>query len=137
MLPAELILNGAERLAVEEHLSALREMMELTPENNQSLEKATLAIVTKMLLALPSDKRSEAAGEAKAEAYMTALEDVPTWAVNSATRGWYRGQYGSDHDYTWQPGPTVLRQLAFFEKWKIGRQIRMCGSSLGRAFTSA
>src|SRR5262249_31531039 len=58
------------------------------------------------------------------EAFDRALSDVPIWAINAAVRGWYRGQYGDDHDYTWQPAPAVLRRLAFLELAKIRFRIR-------------
>jgi hypothetical protein len=123
-LPAELLLSTSERAVVESYLQALQALIAATPENDEDARKGLLATVTKMMLVLPSQKASEEAGEAKAEAFDVALSDVPVCAINEAVRGWYRGQYGDGHNYTWQPAPAVLRRLAFLELTKIRYRIR-------------
>jgi hypothetical protein len=122
-LPRDLLLSASERVMVESHLKALHGLIAATPGNDEDARRAMLAAVAKMMLVLPSQKASEAAGEAKAEAFDLALSDVPVWAINEAVRGWYRGQYGDGHNYTWQPVPTTLRSLAFLELSKIRRRI--------------
>jgi hypothetical protein len=124
LLPPELLLSTSERAVVESHVQALQALVAATPENDEDARKGMLATVTKMMLVLPSQKASEEAGEAKAEAFDVALSDVPIWAINQAVCGWYRGQYGDGHNYTWQPVPAVLRSLAFLELAKIRYRIR-------------
>lgn len=55
---------------------------------------ATLIVLTKMMLSLPSSQQNEAGAEASGEAFQAALDDVPTWAVAAAVRRWYRGDCG-------------------------------------------
>lgn len=81
-------------------------------------------IVTKMLLALAAPRTSETGAEAKGEAYMAALEDIPSWAVQEAVRGWYRGSSlvldaKMPHDFRWSPAPAILRRLAEIEAAKV------------------
>lgn len=83
-----------------------------------------------MLLALPSKGAGEATGEAKADAYMIALEDMPAWAVTAAIRGWYRGEHGTEHNYTFAPAPAVLRKLAMTERWKVSGRAKALGELL-------
>lgn len=90
-------------------------MIELTPENDPQHAAATLTVVSKMLMTLAGREAGSLAGEAKGEAYMAALDDIPYWAVEEAARRWYRGDCGAKHDYRWPPAPAVLREIAFGE----------------------
>lgn len=83
-----------------------------------------LGAVTRMLLALPSKASGEAIGEAKADAYMIALEDMPAWAVTAAIRGWYRGEHGPDYNYTFAPAPADLRKFAMAERWRVAGRVK-------------
>ena len=123
-LPQALLLGASERVAAQSHVEALHALIAATPENDGRARRALLASVTKMMLALPSQKASEDAGEAKAEAFDMSLKDVPYWAINEAISGWYQGRYGDAHNYTWQPAPAVLRSLAFLELAKIRYRIQ-------------
>lgn len=79
-----------------------------------------------MLKVLAGSKKQESESEMKAEAYSVALEDVPSWAIDAAVRGWYRGSYGEKHDYTWPPAPATLRGLALFEAARLrGRSVTL------------
>ncbi len=72
---------------------------------------AKLAAVTKMLVALSgSNVVDDAVALAKSEAYMTALSDVPAWAVHEAVEGWYAGTVKDvrPDDFKWEPGPGRL-----------------------------
>jgi hypothetical protein len=95
----------------------------MTPENDYQHGQQVALSIGKLLLALPSKESGDLAMEAKSEAYMAALEDVPFWAVQEAMRRWYRGEYGSKHDYRWQPAPSVLRELAMIETYRV-RSVR-------------
>ncbi len=125
-LPAELIPSAEQAATLQEHADELRRRMTWTPLLDAAYAQATIIAVTKMLLALPRAKTNEIEAEAKAEAYMDALDDVPCWAVQAAVRGWHRSEYGEDHDYRWAPVPSELRKAAEIEAWKSGRRIQDC-----------
>ena len=76
------------------------------------------------MMVLPSSSAGEESSDAKAEAYMAALEDVQSWAVEAAIRGWYRSEYGPGYNYRWAPGPAELRAVAYLEAWKVKERIR-------------
>ena len=132
-LPANLILNPAERAEVERHATDLEALCAQTPADADEWENATLIIVTKLMLALPAAQQNEAGAEASGEAFQAALDDVPTWAVAAAVRRWYRGdcglnERGQAYDYHWRPAPAELRKVALFEKWKSSSAPRRCAS---------
>jgi hypothetical protein len=104
--------------------------MTQTPERDCEFEKATYTVITKMMLVLPTQKVTESAAEARIEAFVAAAEDLPWWAVAAAIRGWYRGRYGDEHDYTWQPGPATLRRIAHLEGCRVASRIRELKSVL-------
>jgi hypothetical protein len=118
------MLSPAQAAAVSDHIDALVSLMAQTSENDDEFEKGTCAAITKMMLALPTQKVTEVAAEARIEAFMMAVEDLPYWAVVAAIKGWYRGRYGDEHDYTWRPAPATLRRLAHLEAWKVASRIR-------------
>jgi len=129
-LPASSMPNPAQRAAMEKHIADLVPMLSQTPAVSADYEAATLVLVTNLMLALPGQRTSEAGAEATGDAYLMALDDIPTWAVESAIRGWYRGASAKTdkepHDFRWRPAPAVLRKLAWIEEWKIrGRMDEM------------
>lgn len=101
-----------------------------TSLNHPQTANEVLGLITRLLLALPSKATGEATGEAKGEAYMIALEDMPAWAVTAAIYGWYRGEYGMEHNYTFAPAPAVLRKLAMAERWKVEGRAKALGELL-------
>lgn len=101
----------------------------MTPEEDYRHAEHTVTAVSKMMLTLPSREAGDLAAEAKSEAYMAALEDVPFWAVQEAMRRWYRGECGAKHDYRWQPAPATLRELAQIETYRV-RAVRRKMSEL-------
>lgn len=106
-------------MLVEQHVAALNAVLAMTPEEDIRHGELTMTTVTKMTLVLPSRETGELAGEARGEAYMAALEDVPSWAVQEAMRKWHRSEYGPRHDYKWQPAPATLRELAMIEVYRV------------------
>src|SRR5262245_50621240 len=123
-LPSNSTLSPAERIEIERHVADLRSLCEQTPQADASWEATTLVVVTKLMLALPSAQQNEVGAEASGEAFMAALEDIPTWAVAAAAHRWYRGdcgknEHGQPYDYRWRPAPADLRRIALTEKFRI------------------
>jgi len=123
-VPSNLTLSPAERAEIERHVADLKSLCEQTPEANAIWAAATLVVVTKLMLALPSFQQNEAGAEASGEAFMAALDDIPTWAVAAAARRGHRGN-GSEnedrqpYDYRWRPAPADLRKIALTEKFRV------------------
>lgn len=94
-----------------------------------------MVLVTKLILAKPAARTSEEGAEATGEAYMAALDDVATWAVEAAIRLWHRGESikteKDPHDFKWRPEPPVLRKLARIEEWKVRGRIEELRKVLG------
>jgi hypothetical protein len=123
-MPIDLIFTPGQRAEIERHVAALKRLTDQTPAHDEASEKTTYVLIVKLLQALCSQRISEAAIAARAEAFMIAVETDPHWAVAAAIRGWYRGQYGKEHDYRWPPAPAVLHELAMREAWKVRGRVR-------------
>jgi hypothetical protein len=119
VLPKTMLLNERQLGPITKHAAALDRVLAMTPEQDIRHGKQTMAAVGKMMLVLPAKESGEIATEAKSEAYMAALDDVPFWAVQEAMRRWYRGEYGPKYDYRWQPPPATLRELALIEAFHV------------------
>jgi hypothetical protein len=119
IMPKGLILDLNQKHLVEQHVAALDDVLKMTPAEDTTHGVSTLTTVTKMTMALPSKEAGDMAGDAKGEAYMAALEDVPSWAVQEAMRRWYRGECGEKYDYVWQPGPSTLRTISMTETYRV------------------
>lgn len=127
-LPPDLLPTEPQRAAIERHLVSLNSSLRETPENGTDWATETLTTISKMLMVLGGTKASELAGEAKAEAYMVALEDVPSWAVVATSRRWYRSGCGNDengrpYDYRFMPDPAAMRRLSVIESHRARGQI--------------
>lgn len=128
-LPKNLLLGSSERRELERYAGEIARICDAAPQASAELEAAMLVVLTQMLLALPAATKGETGAEARGEAYMAALDDVPVWAVQAALRRWYRGecvptQFDSrgrsePHNYQWAPAPATLRKLAAVEFWRI------------------
>jgi hypothetical protein len=138
-LPKTLMLRNNERAAIAAYCAALDQLLDQVPATNIDAESETHLVVTKMMLALPAAKANEAGTVATAEAYEVALDDVPSWAVASAMRLWYRGEHrherheqGERYDFDWRPGPAVLRKQTLAEKYRLaGRDLAVLHRLLG------
>jgi hypothetical protein len=130
VLPQGMTLGSSERKQLEAHAGALRKTLDYTPDNSAEAEAEMLVIVTKMMLAKPGMRASEAGTEATGEAYQIALGDLPPWSVTAALRRWYRRDAPpvdkTPHDYRWRPSEGTLRAIAFEEANKVrGRAIEL------------
>src|SRR5437588_4700696 len=95
-LPTNLILQADDRDAIEQYATALDRLCDDTPANSGKVEEAMLVIITKMMMVLPSMTQNELSAEARGEAFMEALDDIPAWSVHSAIRRWNRSDCGND-----------------------------------------
>src|SRR6185437_8078053 len=105
-LTAGLMPNPEQRKAIQEHIDSLRSYLAETPANSVDAETKTAAEVTKLLLVLPSSRKSELGAEACADVFLDVLDDEPWWAVKAGCRRWYRRDCGNDengkpYDYRW------------------------------------
>jgi hypothetical protein len=116
--------NQSQRGEIESHLEVLACLDEMTPGHNQQHSAVTLTAVSKMIMALGGRKFGDLTGEAKGEAYMAALDDVPCWAVEEALRKWYRGEFNKEYDYSFPPAPAILRKHARDEQYLIRHRSR-------------
>lgn len=79
---------------------------------------ATIAAVARLLVAFPATDggggtATEMRSEARGEAFVMALDDLPAWAVAAACRDWLRGDGGKGgENYAFAPSPPQLRRLA-------------------------
>ena len=116
--------SDEQRNVMTAHVAALAPRLDETPEKGEAWAKATIVLVTKMLMVFPGAQASGEATDARGEAYMAALEDIPAWAVEAAIRGWHRSAYGEKYNYRWAPAPAELRAVSFLEAWKVKERIR-------------
>jgi hypothetical protein len=128
-LPSHLMLSQAERDEIQRTIGELTGICDRTPRRDAQFEGDTLIVITKMMLALPSSQQNEAGAEATGEAFQAALDDLPTWAVSSALRKWYRGECGLNergepYDYRWRPAPADLRRITFVERHAVLARVR-------------
>jgi hypothetical protein len=117
-------LKAAEREEIARHISDLHALCMPTPGSDPQAEQDMLLAVTKMMLVLPATTQNELSAEARGEAFMAALDDLPPWAVRSAIRRWYRGdcgknEQGESYHYHWCPAPADLRRIAFTEMYRV------------------
>lgn len=123
-LPANLILNVAERDEISRHIGDLDALCGPTPIDSPAAEGAMLFELTSMMLVLPAAAQNEASAEARGAAYLAALDDLPPWAVKSTIQRWYRGDAGTNdrgdaYDHHWAPAPAELRKIALAELWRV------------------
>lgn len=131
-LPAGMLLGSSERQAVERHVAELERVLGSTPAESATVEAEMLVVVSKMMLALPGQRATEAGAEATGEAYCAALDDLPPWAVLAALRRWYRGdvapmpKFQQQHNFNFRPSPATLRAISFREAGAVrGRVIEL------------
>jgi hypothetical protein len=121
--------NAEQRQEIEQHQRNLSLLLNQTPEKDAEHSAVkTAEIASKLLLSLGGDKKDELAAEAKGDAYVAALDDVPWWAVSAAARAWYRGEAkddsGQGYDFRWAPDPATLRKIAMGFVWQSKHHVR-------------
>jgi hypothetical protein len=127
--PASAILTAGEREALEEHAKQLKALYRRTPANDPDAEQEILLAVTEMMLVVSIPGQNELSAEARGRAFMTALDDVPIWAIHAAIRSWSRGECGKGtngqpYDYRWCPAPAELRRITLAAMHPINERLR-------------
>jgi hypothetical protein len=112
-----------QRAEIRRHIDSLTSSLSQTPESSEEAEEGMMVVVAKLLLVLPGHRASVEAAEAKGEAYLAALDDVPVWAVQAAIRNLHRRGYGESYDYRWAPVPAELRRIALIEAHRLRHRI--------------
>lgn len=134
-LPSNLILKPNERKAVIQHVDELTLLCKQTPVADVRWQQQVWISLTKMMLVMPTFTQNEMSAEARGEAYLMALDDVPVWAVEAAIRRWYRHDCGTDeqgkpYGYHWCPAPGELRYIATVDAHRVGRRIHVLNQLL-------
>jgi hypothetical protein len=119
-----MILAPKDKQAILCYLDQVRPLLSQTPEKEVDCEAMVLVSVTKVMKVLPSQKSDEVGYEARGEAYLAALDDIPYWAVDEAIRRWHRRECGSSYDYHWCPLPSELRAVSQVEVWRLKAHMR-------------
>lgn len=118
VLPEALLPTKEQREVIAVKIEEITQALTLTPEENPQFAAEATKIVAKMSRVLGARGGDVFAEEAKGEAYMIALSDVPLWALIEVQRKWYRRECRLDNeqiDFRWMPDPGTLRYLALTE----------------------
>lgn len=118
-LPASLILKAEESEEIARHASELHALCRQTPKADPEAEKVTFRAVMEMMMVLPSATQNEFSIEARGAAFMAALDDISTWAVQAAIRHLHRGEWGNNDNGYWCPVPAELRKFSRREMYRV------------------
>lgn len=129
VLPEDLMPTQAQRAAMTEHVDSLRSYLQQTADKSVEFEARIATAVSKLLMVLAGEKKSELAEEARSGVYLDVLDDLPCWAVEEAVRKWFRHDCGNDekgnsYDYKWTPNPGTLRRIAFIVSFEMKQRIQ-------------
>lgn len=106
-IPASKMPTGAQRRAIEQRVADLEAASRPGPVNR------TLAILGELINEHAASRLDDETVSIKAEAYLDAVEDLPSWAVREAVRRWRRGEVSADpKDLDFAPKPARLRRIA-------------------------
>lgn len=106
-LPERLRFTAPERVECERHAAALAAFTDAGPS------RVIGAAVASMLACFPAQAASDDAMKARAVGYLTALADLPAWAVERGAAYWMRREHGEGREnYAFAPSPPELRRLA-------------------------
>ncbi len=128
VLPPDLMPNPDQRQAMTSHRDSLRSYLQDTPAHSAAAETRVATAVSKLITILAGERKSDLVEEARSEVYLDVLDDVPCWAVEAATRAWFKHDAGVDErgkafNYVFAPDPGTLRKIAMREVYPIGARI--------------
>lgn len=106
-LPARAALSPPQRAECERHERAL---IAFVADGEARMIGAAVAT---MLACFPAQAASDEALKARAHGYLTALADLPAWAVDRGASYWMRREHAEGREnYAFAPSPPELRRLA-------------------------
>lgn len=113
-IPEKFAPSSADRAAIEARIAELKRAETFIDVD------FSMTAVTRVLLAMPSAQLSEVGAKARAEAYIVALGDLPSFATIEACRRWLRAEAGFINDgkeprkpnYAFAPSAPELRLVA-------------------------
>ena len=111
-------LTPGERSILSQLVDDITPLAEAEPDAFRALRQ-----VARLLAVFPACDLGEAVVDARSEAYETALEDVPAWAVEAAAKRWIKGDVaalGERPNLAFPPSPPQLRALAL-DEWAKAR----------------
>jgi hypothetical protein len=119
-LPSGVVLSNQVRTEINARLNGLTKIIEGSNPTPNEAAKARLALLTRMLLAMPvGGSSSETAAEARADMYDDALSDIPPWAIDAAIKRWGKGDVlelkMGTLNFSFAPAPAILRKLCKLE----------------------
>jgi hypothetical protein len=119
-LPSGVVLSDQDRTEISARLNGLSEIITGSNLTPNEAAKARLALLTRMLLAMPmGGSSSEAAAEARADMYDEALSDIPPWAIDVAIKRWGKGDVPElgmgSLNFTFAPASAILRKICKLE----------------------
>ena len=103
-------MTDEERFCIRRKIAELRAVCEA--DDGTENRMARLGLVANLLLAFPIPNGTSEAGRARAEAFLSALDDIPPWAIAEAIKRWHRGECGQGYNCCWAPAPAELRELS-------------------------
>ena len=123
------MLTTDEITAIEAAIEVSKAM--IFEEGNPS---AAMALVSKILIAYPSAQMTEAKAAAMSEAYLDALSDIPTWAIEGARKRWNRGEVSNlgNANLAFAPSAPQLRLLAIEELEAEASRAKWAGRMISR-----
>ena len=115
-MPPRKYLSGGLTLSTDQRARIAAKVAELEAisisDTSQENQKSRLGLVANMLMAYPMSGGSEESGRARASAYLSAIDDIPPWAIAEAIRRWHRGEGPSGANHRFAPAPAELRGSA-------------------------
>ncbi len=103
-------MTDEERFCIRQKIAELRAVCEA--DDGTENRMARLGLIANLLLAFPITNGTSEAGRARAEAYLSALDDIPPWVIAEVIKRWHRGECGHGYNYRWAPAPAELRELS-------------------------
>jgi hypothetical protein len=129
VLPPNQMPTAEQRRMMISHRDSLRSALLDTPAVSTVAETKIATVVSTLVTVLAGERKSDLVEEARGDAYLEVLDDIPWWAVDSAKRAWFKHDCGADerglpHNYRWPPDPGTPRKIALTFTHPIGARIR-------------
>lgn len=106
------MISDEERACLSKEIGSIQSKLEQPPNPAETME-----LVGRLLMTYPMASMTEAKASALSEAYLDALDDLPSWTIREASRRWHRGDVEElgDVNTSFAPSPSQIRKLAVSE----------------------